>query len=231
MGEEIFGEGGEGEAGAVEEIGVETGLGGAFEIGAFFIADVEGGVRGDACLGEGVVEDAGVGFAGAGLAGEGDGAEKGGDLEAFEDGDEAEVEVREDVEGGDLGELFESGGDVWEELPGVGFGEVLVEVVKEGGDDFWWQRGACGGLEGGRDDGKPPGAVVIGRDKAFGVEGLGGGFPGAAEGGFERGGVERQAVGCGDAGIRMSDGLGELEKGACRVEEQAVKNHLVLGMP
>jgi hypothetical protein len=191
MGEEIFGEGGEGEVGAVEEIGVETGLGGAFEIGAFFIADVEGGVRGDACLGEGVVEDAGVGFAGTGLAGEGDGAEKRGDLEAFEDGDEAEVEVGEDVEGSDLGELFESGGDVREESPGVGLGEVLVEVVEEGGDDFWWKRGACGGLEGGRDDGKPPGAVVIGWDDAFGVEGLGCGLPGSAEGGFERGGVER----------------------------------------
>ncbi len=138
MGEEIFGEGGEGEVGAVEEKGVETGLGGAFEIGAFFVADVEGGVRGDACLREGVVEDAGVGFAGAHLAGEGDGAEERGDLEAFEDGDKAEVEVGEDVEGGDLGELFESGGDVWEKLPGVGLGEVLVEVVEEGVDDFWW---------------------------------------------------------------------------------------------
>jgi hypothetical protein len=103
MGEEIFGEGGEGEVGAVEEKGVETGLGGAFEIGAFFIADVQGGVRGDACFCEGVVEDAGVGLAGAGLAGEGDGAEKRGDLEAFEDGDEAEVEVGQDVERGDLG--------------------------------------------------------------------------------------------------------------------------------
>jgi hypothetical protein len=86
-------------------------------------------------------------------------------------------------------------------------------------------------LKGGRDDGKPPGAVVIGRDKALGVEGLGGGLPGAAEGGFERGGIEPQSVGSGDACVRMSDGLGELEKGACCVEEQAVKNHVVLGMP
>jgi hypothetical protein len=184
MGEEIFGEGGEGEVGSVEEEGVETGLGGAFEIGAFFIANVEGGVRGDACFCEGMMEDTGVGFAGTGLAGEGDGAEKRGDLEAFEDGDEAEVEIGEDVEGGDLGELFECGGDVREEFPGVGLGEVLVEVFEEGCDDFRGERGACGGLEGGRDDGKPPGAVVIGRDAAFGVEGLGGGFPGAAEGGF-----------------------------------------------
>ncbi len=46
------------------------------------------------------------------------------------------------MEGGDLGELFEGGGDVWEKLPGVGLGEVMVEVVEEGGDDFWGEGGA-----------------------------------------------------------------------------------------
>lgn len=86
-------------------------------------------------------------------------------------------------------------------------------------------------MEGGGDDGKPPRAVVIGRNEAFGVEGLGGGFPGAAEGGFERVRVEREAVGEGYAGVRMPDGLGELEESACCVEEQAVKNHVVLEMP
>lgn len=142
MGEEIFGEGREGEVGTVEEEGVETGLSGAFEIGAFFIADVEGGVRGDACFCEGMMEDTGVGFAGAGLAGESDGFEIRGDVEAFEDGDEAEVEVGENVEGGDLGELFQGGRDVREKFPGVGLGEVMVEVVEEGGDDFRREGGA-----------------------------------------------------------------------------------------
>jgi hypothetical protein len=213
------------EGGAVDEAGVEAGLGGACKVGSGFVTDVESGGGGDAGAPKSVVEDAGMGFGGAALAGEGDRAEIGGDAEAVEDGEEAEVEVGEDVKGPTRGEQVKRGRDIREEAPSVRGSEVEVEVVEDAVNECGVQGVACGGLEGVGDDGEPPGAVVIRRGLAVRMKRRGTSFPGVAEGVFEADGRQMEAVSRSGTGIGAADRFGELEEGACGVEEKSLKGH------
>lgn len=68
----------------VEEDGNHPRLGGAEDVGVVVVADVEGGLGGDACLGEGMLKDGGVGFEGVDFSGGEDQVEVVGDAEGLE---------------------------------------------------------------------------------------------------------------------------------------------------
>jgi len=90
---EFFGKCRQIESGAVQKTGIKAGLTGPHEISFTLVADVQGGMGGDACLRQSVGENAGVWFGGTDLAGEGDGLEMLGNAKPLKDRVEAEVEV------------------------------------------------------------------------------------------------------------------------------------------
>lgn len=114
---EFFGKDRQIQGGSVQEAGVQTRLSGSHEIGFVFIADVQGGVGGDACLRQSVGEKAGVWLGGTDLVREGDGLKVFGDAQSPKNRVEAEVEVRQDVQRGDVGKALERLWDVREKSP------------------------------------------------------------------------------------------------------------------
>ena len=222
---EFFREGGQIQSGAVQKTGEHSGLSGPGLVGFSLVADMQGGVGGDACFSQSVSENAGVGLRGANLTGEGDGLETFAHSETLQYWVQAEVEVRKDVQGRQGGKAFERLGHVREEGPGFGSRKVSVEIVEERFDHRLWQGMANGRLECGFDDGLPPGAVVIGGRRRDGEEVGRVLLPRGSEAGFQNLGLQHEAVCFSPTRIGDADRFSQLEEGTCGVEKQALESH------
>lgn len=220
-GEDFFGSGQECHFGAGEEEGRDAGGLGTLQIAAFVVADVDHFGRGNGCGGKEALEDTGVGLVGADLAGDDHFLEVVPDSQALEDGEEAEVEVRGDKEAAVGAEEVEGGDGVVIELPGIGGGEVLIEIVKEVVEGGLGNFGGGGTAESVADDGAPPGAVVIGGRLALGLERGRQGLPRGAEGFGDRVTLQRDAVRSGDFRIGVANELAQVEQRSGGVQADA----------
>lgn len=222
---EFFGKDRQIQGGAVQEAGVQTRLSGSHEIGFAFIADVQGGLGGDACLRQSVGKKAGVWFGCADLAGEGDGLEVFGDAQSLKDRVEAEVEVRQDVQRGDVGKALERLWDVREKSPCGGLRKMVVQFREQ-----WIQSGvfdgrAQGVLESALHNAAPPRAIIVEGGGLAGEESCEVLFPGLPKGSVQRGWIAAERVFSRDARIGGTDGLSQMKERSCDVQKQASERH------
>ncbi len=129
-----------------------------------------------------VGEKAGVWLGGTDLAREGDGLKVFGNAQSPKNRVEAEVEVRQDVQRGDVGKALKRLWDVREKSPCGGLRKMVVQFREQ-----WIQSGvfdgrAQGVLESALHNGAPPRAIIVERGGLAGEESCEVLFPGLPKG-------------------------------------------------